>query len=939
MLKKFLFPVLLLSCISMVAQHRVKIFAEADHQRKVLGVRQELVYVNSSASALNTIVLNDWNNAYSGKDTPLARRFSDEFVRAFHLAKDHERGQTTDISILDGDRRFLQWQRPAGKPDLVQVQLREPLLPGDSLRLDLSYFLKIPSDRFTRFGYGDNGRFLLRDVFLLPAKVSGGRFARYSNENLDDSALAPFDIELELRTGLDFDVSSDLDLLKKSSGKDYQSWIFIGTGRTVFTLAIGDQGDYHSFKNQHVEVINGLMDSRVDDIGRAMIVDRVVEFVQENLGDFPHDKIIVTQADYDRNPFYGLNQLPSFIRPFPDDFVYEIKFLKTYLHNFLSQSLKLDPRAENYIYDAMQVYTMMHFMEKYHPQARMMGNLSNLRILKGYNFMNVGFNEQYSYFYMLMARKNLDQPLGDPKDRLIKFNEQIAGKYRAGLSLAYLDHYLGGDIVPSALRDFYAQNTRSETSEEDFKKALISRSPKNLEWFFDTVVHSRKLIDYKFDRVTHTPDSISFTLNNRTGTLVPVPVSGVAKGKELFKYWIDLPVEDSIFSLPRLGADKIVLNYANEVPEYNLRNNWRSLRDYSLSNRPVRFRPVKDLEDPYYNQVMYVPTLTYNLYDGLSPGFRFHNKTILDKPVIFDFNPVYSTNQKSFTGSFLAAVNQNIREGRLYMIRYSASGNYFHYALDAAYLRLNPMVMFRIREDDFRDNRSQSLLLRQVIVDRQKTRYVIDNSAENYTVFNAKYVNSRTEATRHQRFVADFQAAGKFGKAFAEAGFRRLFANNRQVDVRLFAGTFLYNQTASDYFSFALDRPTDYLFDYNYYGRSEATGIFSQQLILAEGGFKSRLEPHFANQWMFTTNVGINIWNWVEAYADAGWVKNRGRNAEFVYDSGIRLNLVTDYFELYLPVNSSNGWEISQPNYHEKIRFIVTLDPKILVGLFTRKWL
>jgi hypothetical protein len=46
-----------------------------------------------------------------------------------------------------------------------------------------------------------------------------------------------------------------------------------------------------------------------------------------------------------------------------------------------------------------------------------------------------------------------------------------------------------------------------------------------------------------------------------------------------------------------------------------------------------------------------------------------------------------------------------------------------------------------------------------------------------------------------------------------------------------------------NYYSFALDRPTDYLFDYNYYGRSENTGFFcQQQLIIAEGGFKSKLD-------------------------------------------------------------------------------------------------
>jgi hypothetical protein len=173
----------------------------------------------------------------------------------------------------------------------------------------------------------------------------------------------------------------------------------------------------------------------------------------------------------------------------------------------------------------------------------------------------------------------------------------------------------------------------------------------------------------------------------------------------------------------------------------------------------------------------------------------------------------------------------------------------------------------------------------------------------------------------------------------AEFEYRKLFENNRQVNLRLYAGTFLYNSTNSDFFSFALDRPTDYLFDYGYYGRSESTGFFSQQLILAEGGFKSKLDSPYANQWITTLNGGYNIWNWVEIYGDLGFIKNKQLSARFLYDSGIRLNLVPDYFELYLPVYSSNGWELSQRNYNQKIRFVITLSPKILINLFKRKWL
>jgi hypothetical protein len=187
--------------------------------------------------------------------------------------------------------------------------------------------------------------------------------------------------------------------------------------------------------------------------------------------------------------------------------------------------------------------------------------------------------------------------------------------------------------------------------------------------------------------------------------------------------------------------------------------------------------------------------------------------------------------------------------------------------------------------------------------------------------------------------MTDLQFAGKFGKLTTEMGYRKLFENNRQINLRLYAGSFLYNTSNTDFFSFALDRPTDYLFDYNYYGRSEDSGFYSQQLIIAEGGFKSKLSTPFANQWIGTINASYTIWNWIEVYGDIGFLKNRSQNTQFVYDNGIRLNLVPDYFEVYFPVYSNNGWEITQNKYKEKVRFVFTLSPSVIINLFKRKWL
>ncbi|HLA56487.1 MAG TPA: hypothetical protein VK623_10325 [Flavobacterium sp.] len=927
----------LLAPVKQFAQHHSTMTVDVDNEKKILSIRQELVFHNQTGDTLHSIILNDWANSYSTKETPLAKRFSDEFVRSFHLAKDEERGHTDIISIADGEST-LSWERSKGHPDLVEIKLANPILRGEKITLQLAYSVKIPSDRFTKYGYNTKSELNLKDWFLTPARYENHSFARYSNNNLDDIASGISDFDVSLNVAANLQVNSDLNIIETSDNKAFKTIHLNGNHRSGFSLFISPKPKFLTFKNDIIDVQNGLEGNKIDDIQKAIIVDRIVNFVDENLGRYPYDKITVSQADYERSPFYGLNQLPGFLNVFNNDFLYELKFMKTYINNYLNNTLKLDPRKDHWIYDGIQVYAMMKYIAETHPEMKMTGQLNRFKLLQHYNVTNLDFNGQYSYFYMLMARKNLDQPIGDPKNTLIKFNEQIAGKYRAGLSLKYLENYLGNGIVSGSIKKFTLRNKDEQTNASDFETILKSDANKNIDWFFNTVVNTRDIIDFKFGNVSKTNDSISFTVKNSTGANVPIPVYGIKKGEVVFKQWLENINADSTFTVGRNGADKIVLNYKNEVPEYNLRNNWKSLKSFPLSNRPYKFVFFKDLEDPWYNQILYIPTLTYNLYDGLTPGLRFFNKTILDKPFNFDVNPSYSTNTGSLTGAMALAINKNYRDSRLYNMRYFVTGSYFHYAPDAAYLKINPTIQFKFRPADLRDNRKQQITLREVILNREKTNFTINGNTENYSVFDARYINSKTEVTSHVNFSANVQAAAQFGKVSSEMQYRKLFDNNHEINLRLYAGTFLYNNTNTDFFSFALDRPTDYLFDYNYYGRSETTGFFSQQLILAEGGFKSKLDTPYANQWITTLNAGFNVWNWVEVYGDAGFVKNRHANEKFLYDSGVRLNLVTDYFELYLPVYSSNGWEAGQPNYAEKIRFIITLSPNTLINLFTRKW-
>lgn len=936
--QKIIFIILLVfTSLKQYGQHNSHIVAEVNTTNNTLNVQQELVFYNQSEDTLTSIVLNDWMNAYSSKTSPLAKRFSDEFYRGFHLADEEERGGTTNLKISALDHS-ISWERTKKNPDLIIVKLGTKLAPKEKITIHLTYIVKVPSDKFTHYGHFESDGMSLKNWFITPARFENNSFIKYSNCNLDDIANGFSDFDVELIIPTRFSLSTDLNSSKIKQTENTTTYSLYATNRTDFSLYLEPKSSFRIYKNEAVEVLTNLNGNNADEIQKAIAVDRVVNFTNNLIGKYPYEKITVSEADYDRNPFYGLNQLPFFIAPFPDEFLFEIKFLKTYLNNYLKNTLKLDPRKDNWIYDGIQVYTMMKYMEENYPDCKMMGSIATYKLFKGVNLLNLNFNEQYSYLYLLMARKNLDQPLGTPKDRLIKFNEQIASKYRAGLSLMYLDNFIGNDFISNTLKQFISKNTNSQTTQNYFETLLKSNTTKNIDWFFNTIINSREIIDYKFKNVSKTKDSISFSLKNKTSVSVPMPIYGIKNDSIVFKKWLETSKKDSLYTMARNDATKIVLNYKNEVPEFNLRNNWSKLEGFFPNNRPIIFAFMKDLENPYYNQIIYTPILGYNVYDGMSPGIRLQNKAILNRPFIYDITPSYSIKSNSLSGGAVFIVNRDYRNSNLFNVRYSLSSSYFHYAPDATYLKINPMVLMQIRSDDYRDNRKQLIVVRQVLVNRQKSAFVIDNSAQDYSVFNLKYVNSRTEVTDHVKFMSDVQFSGKFGKVSSEIQFRKLFEDNRQIDLRLYAGSFLYNRTNSDFYSFGLDRPKDYLFDYPFLGRSSSTGIVSQEFIMAEGGFKSKLNTRYANHWIGTLNASYSLWNWIGVYGDFGFIKNKNQNKNVVYDSGIRLNLLEDYFELYFPVYSNNGFEIGQPKFNEKIRFVITLDPNRLLQLFTRKW-
>ncbi|WP_370392125.1 metalloprotease [uncultured Winogradskyella sp.] len=935
---------LIFCVLSLKGQNILDIDAYVDIEERTIRVTQQIIYTNTTADTLDTIYLNDWNNSYSTKSTPLAKRFEEEFSTKFHLAKNEQRGYTAIINILDGEGQELNYERLKDHPDVIQSQLNRPLLPGASYNLSLSYTLFIPDATFTDYGITKNKDFNLKYWYITPA-VYDGTWHYYSNKNLDDLFIPKSDITLRINHPMNYSVTTELDYVNIIPDYDEkrQTTIHFGADRVDTFLSLNKFPRYSFVQTDDFILVSNINEKGLATDKKALLTDRITRFITSNLGPYPHKRLLVTTIDYNKNPLYGLNQLPDFIRPFPDNFQYELKLLKTALKKYLDNTLMLNPRKDYWLSDGLQIYYLMMYVNTYYPDMKLFGSLANVWGLRSFHAADLDFNFQYFLFFMEMARKNRDQPLTTSKDSLIKFNANIAGKYKAGLGLKYLDDFTEDMDLSQQLTEFLATYKLKPVSSKDFERFISTKTGKSLDWFFDDYVTTRKKIDFKIKSLVPQGDSLRVTIKNKRDNTMPISLFSLRNDSVVSKLWVEDINKEKTVVIPKDSADMFVLDYDNVIPEFNQRDNYRSIEGNFLNNKPFQFRLFKDIEDPDYNQVFLMPLIEFNnIYDGLTLGTKVYNKTILRKRLNYRFSPQYATRSRALTGSASVFYTHNLENQNLFDITYGFVAGYQSFAQDAFFTRIRPSIAFTFRDDtDFRKDRTDLILARYVSIERRLgPDAVVAIDEPDYGVFNLRYVRSNPGIINFSNFAADFQIADKFSKFSVNYEFRKLTKSNRNVNLRLFAGVFLANNTDpnSDYFSFALDRPTDYLFDLNYLGRSEASGLFSQQIIIAEGGFKSKLDTPFANQWMATANFSTSIWRYIQIYGDVGFVKNRFDSANFVYDSGIRLNLVEDYFEIYFPLYSNLGWEIGQSNYDQRIRFMFTVDPQVLLGLFRRKW-
>ena len=911
-----LFPIMLFG----QSNNSYNLEVELNSFDKTIDIKQVMKYKNISNTSVDIIFLEDWSNAYSNTDTKLAKRISDEYSRSFSFSQKKQRGSTIINKISSNN--IDKWSRSENASDIIKLFLKEPLKINQSIEIEISYSIKLPDSKFTGFGYDNSNNFYLKNWIIAFSANSGLNLLPQSNLNLDDQSIDNSDYSIKLKLDGDYFIVSNLqNILNEDNERETAQ--LIGSSVKDVKLNILAEDNFIELKNNQFEVETDIF-KKTPLLESENKFNRVSSFISKYFNDTEKTKLLITKQDYESSPFYGLNELPGFLSPFSDEFLEEIIFLKSFSINYINQKLNLNKRDSHWVFKGLEIFIINKYINQFYPKVKFIGKLAANKFINTYEVSKLNFSDIFINYSEYVQRLNLHQLDSQPSNTLTRINEEIASPYHTGVGLIYLENLIGEEKFQSLVHKIVNSESIKKLNDlfYDYKE-------NDLDWFINDYISSRQSIDLSIKKIGED----FFRISEKNNIKIPYSVGLIKNDSIIYSDRFNVYSE---IQLPKLDYDYAVINPEVKIPELNQNNNWIYK---SNSLKPIRLRLIGDLDNPKKRNIYIRPEVTYNLYDGISPGFNFLNKGLKNKPFSYEIFSQYASKEKTLVGSLNLKyqVNNEINDNfsTVYNIFYTTN----HYKEDLRFQVFSPSITVNFRDNNnLRSNIRRSFSISMYNVDKDSNN-VDDNKLNNYSIYNLGYYYSDIGIIKYLKSSANTEFSNNFGKINLVFDYRKIFNSNRQFQARVYLGKFFWNNRNFENFNYNLGRSAGYLFLDNYLGRSERTGLLSQQFIMAGGGFKSFFDNPTTDNFMLTTNLNIGLWKWIEGYLDIGTLKDKGEKPRYFYGTGLRLNLLPDFFELYFPISSSNGFELSQENYSNKIRFIVSYNLESLGKLFTRRWL
>ena len=177
--------------------------------------------------------------------------------------------------------------------------------------------------------------YFLENTFLSVARINSKEWAPISHLDLEDTPNNKGDYNIVFSLPNRLKVESNLTSVKTEEISDEIIYSFKNKNKKQLLFHIGAENNYNHFNFDRKEISSNLKANDLSKDKSKSSLKKINTFLNNTLGDFPHERILLSQEKYEKRPFYGLTLIPAFLKPFPPQFEFEVKALNAYLYHYL----------------------------------------------------------------------------------------------------------------------------------------------------------------------------------------------------------------------------------------------------------------------------------------------------------------------------------------------------------------------------------------------------------------------------------------------------------------------------------------------------------------------------------------------------------------------------------------------------------------------------
>ncbi|MFN5370768.1 MAG: M1 family metallopeptidase, partial [Bacteroidia bacterium] len=669
-------------------QHvRYSIDVKLDDQRHMLLASETIEYTNHSPQTLNEIWFHLWPNAYKNNETEFARQELASGKTRFHFAKDEDRGFIDSLDFkVDGKPVKLEYD--AKHIDIAKIILNEPLKPGDKINISTPFRVKLPSSDFSRLGHTGQ-QYQLCQWYPKPAVYDkkGWHPMPYVNQGEFFSEYGSFEVRITVPQNYVVAASGVMDpneLEEQQIAENIRktdAWFAAGMPKASDSLASSKNTKTLTYRLDKVHDFAWFTDKAykirkssvlLERTGRTVetwvyftpqngkewknavqYVNDAVKYYSRWAGDYPYS---VCKALDGALSAGGGMEYPTItiISPTRDTMMLDEVIAHEVGHNWFYGILGSNERDHAWMDEGTNSYYEKRYMRTKYPNNTPLDAMIAPNLTEKLGIKN--FNPYYlqTVTYMLSARNAIDQPLCLHASDFSVLNYAAMVYEKTAVFYNYLAAYLGQETFDAMMLAYFEKWKFKHPYPEDFKLHAESFTGKNLSWFFDELINTRKRTDYSIGKIKREEKGYTVTVRNRGEMASPIGITLKQAGSmQMQTYWFEGSLNKQKLSVPNANPQKgdwLSVNGTGEIPDLNPKNDQKSTRGFFRRNKPG-IGILTGLERAGKRSLYVFPALGYNVYNGFMTGAMLSNIGIFRKRFEYIAVPMYATGNGELTGS------------------------------------------------------------------------------------------------------------------------------------------------------------------------------------------------------------------------------------------------------------------------------------------------